>query len=128
MSTHTQGKLTHKRLGVIVGGPFVEFARGSGQKQLAIVCGVDDGSEIEDNARRLVACWNACEGVPTDALEQIEGFGKAALPYHELKAQRDELIAVSKGLLEVYGIDDVRQWMALREKARAAIARAEVKP
>ena len=38
------------------------------------------------NARRLVACWNACDGVPTDALEQIDGLAKAVLPYHQIKA------------------------------------------
>lgn len=31
--------------------------------------------EAEANARRLVACWNACEGMATDALEQISRIG-----------------------------------------------------
>lgn len=30
-----------------------------------------DVEEAEANARRLVACWNACEGMATDELEEI---------------------------------------------------------
>jgi len=60
----------------------------------------DDGRDIflvhehgnaEANARRLVACWNACEGLPT---AWIEG-GAADILEHakSLNAQRDELLA-----------------------------------
>lgn len=31
--------------------------------------------EAEANARRLVACWNACEGMETDELEEIARTG-----------------------------------------------------
>ena len=31
--------------------------------------------EAEANARRLVACWNACEGMATDVLEKITMTG-----------------------------------------------------
>ena len=34
-----------------------------------------DVEEAEANARRLVACWNACEGMETDALQQITRTG-----------------------------------------------------
>ena len=34
-----------------------------------------DVKEAEANARRLVACWNACVGMETDALEQISRTG-----------------------------------------------------
>ena len=31
-----------------------------------------DGEDpSQDNARRLAACWNVCEGVPVEALEEI---------------------------------------------------------
>lgn len=45
------------------------------------------------DARRLVAAWNACDGISTEVLEGIPGVMKATVPYHELKAQRDELLA-----------------------------------
>jgi len=31
--------------------------------------GTQENVEGEANARRLVACWNACEGIPTENLE-----------------------------------------------------------
>jgi hypothetical protein len=40
------------------------------------------------NARRLVACWNACEGIPTEDLESKVVVGFMA----DLKRQRDELV------------------------------------
>lgn len=41
-------------------------------------------------ARRLVACWNACDGIPTEALEAAPRLDGA---WAELAAQRDELLA-----------------------------------
>jgi len=32
--------------------------------------GLGDGVR-DDNARRIVACWNACHGVPTEVLEAL---------------------------------------------------------
>lgn len=54
----------------------------------------------EANARRLVACWNACEGISTKALEVVIGMGAsvgdkiAALEAseRELMGRRDELM------------------------------------
>lgn len=42
----------------------------------------------EANARRIVACVNACEGLPTETLEAA-GLGKGVLDH--LKAERDAL-------------------------------------
>lgn len=33
----------------------------------------------EANARRLAACWNACEGMPTYQVEALHGFGGLGL-------------------------------------------------
>lgn len=52
-----------------------------------------DAQSNEDVARRMTACWNACLGVPTDMLEQIDGLAKATVPYHQIVAQRDALLA-----------------------------------
>ena len=38
-------------------------------------------------ARRLVACWNACDGVPTELLEAYPA------PFSQLRAQRDDMLA-----------------------------------
>lgn len=38
----------------------------------------DDGLHFKpEDARRLVACWNACIGLPTETLEQPDAFWKA---------------------------------------------------
>ena len=74
----------------------------------------------DENARRLVACWNACEGSSTEWLEfqtnpdAIEQFGRRE-PFETryrtalqngVKAveQRDELLKALKGLLAVVNI------------------------
>lgn len=99
---HTQGRLKATRLGAIVGGPIREYVNGSGQDQVAMTTGAEwmDEGEKEANARRLVACWNACEGIPTADLEQyaaLDGVDHetvASLRFiGGLVRQRDELLA-----------------------------------
>jgi hypothetical protein len=53
-----------------------------------------------DNARRLAACWNACEGLSTEALDSGETPNKISRSHQtalaklgEMTAQRDELLA-----------------------------------
>lgn len=47
-----------------------------------------------EDARRLVACWNACEGIRTEALEHRTHLLKAEdTQLAMLQAQRDELLA-----------------------------------
>ena len=61
----------------------------------------------EGNARRLVACWNACEGIPTEDLEHYYGdrggldaaLDQASLRDHTTAVQqRDELLAALRRL------------------------------
>jgi len=37
----------------------------------SLVVDVMDGQMSNDDARRMVACWNACDGIPTDRLEGV---------------------------------------------------------
>lgn len=58
--------------------------------------GVADLIEMpaEANARRIVACVNACAGIPTDMLEAMPSGPASLLPmYARLEQQRDELVA-----------------------------------
>jgi hypothetical protein len=55
----------------------------------------------EANARRLVACWNACEGISTEALEGDDAPRKLREDRDLLLAQRDELLAQLKKVREV---------------------------
>ena len=47
------------------------------------------------DARRIVACWNACEGIPIDALEGNTAFPTLA----ELIAERDRLREINAELI-----------------------------
>lgn len=56
------------------------------------------------NARRLAACWNACDGVTTKALEELGPIARAIADpaqtrIFELEAQRDELLTALKSYL-----------------------------
>lgn len=99
------------------------------------------------NARRLVACWNACEGLSTEKLENIDMLGDTLAgrfeAFHaserELMDVRDELLEALKECIEdseqavceyieKYGETYRPQRLqAMRDtvaKARAAIAKA----
>lgn len=48
------------------------------------------------NAKRLVACWNACEGISTAALLEIDNLNKANVRLFDIIKQRDELLEALK--------------------------------
>lgn len=80
----------------------------------------------EANARRLVACWNACEMVSTEDLEALTRPGDVswAGTIDRLVRERDELLEALKRIVDW---DDVG--LALTQdhvvQARAAIAKVE---
>lgn len=77
----------------------------------------------DENARRLAACWNACDGIDTEHLER-HGLPDFAQKISGLVAQRDEMLEALNGILirvaddEDYGPDHAVT------VARAAIAKA----
>lgn len=93
----------------------------------------------EANARRIVACWNACAGIETYALELMTGDlsihsqltrqrqGKMTPKAVEYRKQRDELLKAVKVVLRdyevVHGVGDLEMQPALFQ-ASAAIAKA----
>lgn len=84
---------------------------------------VDEPSEA--NARRLVACWNACDGLPTESLEKLGTLDRANVEMNvfraHLLAQRDALLA------ELHRMENhpASRIDELPEMARAAIARVK---
>jgi hypothetical protein len=48
--------------------------------------------ELEANARRIVACVNACAGISTENLEENLPVKELALRYNAALKQRDELL------------------------------------
>ena len=93
------------------------------------------------DARRLVACWNACDGIETDLLENIvmtggtlkSRFALRTQEERESKAESDSLRAVNAELLEALktyqraGIGNSTDFMVQNiayERGLAAIASA----
>lgn len=76
------------------------------------------------NAQRLIACWNACEGLSTEQVEQINGLLPAKLAYQIMQRDREALLAALQQILACANvrIDDPRS--AAFDAARAAVANA----
>ena len=81
----------------------------------------------EANARRIAACWNACEGLSIEALED-DAPRKLREDRDLILAQRNELLAALK---EVVSAEEARSWGVFGvdqksplKQARAAIAKA----
>ena len=93
MSKHTQEpwKVQHPH----AGQRGWEIADSSGLNQIS-------QDVTEANARRIVACVNACAGLPTEQLESSP-LGGVLNGVAGLIAQRDELLAALEGVLAVVG-------------------------
>ena len=81
---------------------------------------------MEANARRLVAAWNAFDGVPTDDIEKLDARGLALVGgfIDQLSAQRDELLAALTHI-EGAALDLTVSRHAISMAAYAAIAKVE---
>ena len=122
---HTQGPLVLAQHGAIRGGPMVRYINGSAQEQVAMTTGagwMSKGEHIE-NARRLVACWNACQGLTTDDLEKAGLVSAVGNELMCLEAQRNKLLTALKQLADmditVHGL------AGMQRVANAAIAEFE---
>lgn len=81
------------------------------------------------NAARLVACWNACEGISTEALESeghaVLGWTRTASKLIQATTQRDKLLEALRSCLsqlECHETDAVNGEPQCMQDARAAIA------
>jgi len=80
-------------------------------------------SELEANARRIVACVNACAGMPTWKLER-DGL-PSVREYLDMEAQRDQLRAALESIVDQHKIPSIGASEWLREYVRAALAATE---
>jgi hypothetical protein len=98
------------------------FALADPDCPLASVHETSEGFEGDDpvayaNARRIVACVNVCQGIPTEAVEAMRpGWWQ----------RNAELLAAAEGLLDAIDRDDVTvaEFEGRIRAARATIARA----
>ena len=73
--------------------------------------------EAEANARRIVACVNACEGIPTGVLEK-QGMVPIEQVTHDIERQRDKLLAALTEIAEL----DILKYHHAYAIAKGAIA------
>ena len=78
-------------------------------------------TKAEENSRRLAACWNACEGISTENLEDNKPIIELANDYNAVLKQRDELLAA---LVAVFPYCD-RLSTGIHDAVRDAIARVK---
>lgn len=125
MSTekHTQGRLEvvdSRRISIVLPN---EIGGGFDSHCVALAFNTDGRLDADANARRLVACWNACEGAKT---EDLEALGPQFIePVIKLIDQRDELLVSLERLL---GKSEAEGWAYSaeeREIARSAIAKVK---
>ena len=82
---------------------------------------------MEANARRLVAAWNACEGIPTEVLENLADDGATIAPiYRDLLVQRDQLIDQLKDMTKKFIVDTEGSTAVM--EAREAMTKAGLRP
>jgi hypothetical protein len=106
--SHTKGRLVYDGEGRIDALDYrkpTEYVCDDGTPYMgglvALIYTCGDGTR-DANGLRLVACWNACDGIATEALES----GEARVVRDELARietllrQRDELLASLNGLVE----------------------------
>lgn len=76
------------------------------------------------NSRRIVACVNACRGLPTDELEQKGLVAAVGTQLLDVERQRDELLTALDGVLQwvAYGQPDDLNHL---DRAHAAIRNAK---
>ena len=126
--SHTPGKLSQDTYGT------VKTEKGETLRihGVSLPCGYtpkDDASHHD--TRRLVACWNACEGISTDNLKGNVPVKELAHRYNAALRERDELLAALKDVLSELEVAGSDGWMTGNvhqdeyNAARAAIAKAE---
>ncbi len=95
-ATHTTGLLT------ITKSPQEPAAYLVNDQGMAVarVINTNLGGVHDENARRLVACWNSFDGADTGLIEQVDKLGNCTLPYRLLKVSHAELLSAARDCLE----------------------------
>ena len=100
MSEHTKGLLRVGHSGAVVADHPVREMNGSDAVEYYGGHMVAE-SVTAANARRLVACWNACHGLPTDELEQKGLMCAVGTQLLLLEQHRDTLLEALNDVQDV---------------------------
>jgi hypothetical protein len=101
---------------------YIDVPVGNGILQEVATCMRVEYGDMEANARRIVACVNACAGISTEVLEYNAMHGGVA----GLEQQRDQLRAALQGVVDAHfdGAGEVDLRLSIKD-ARAALAATE---
>ncbi len=100
MSAHTEGRLVVAE--IYPGRPTLIVDCGDKDWKYSLLTSAIAAFKLPADARRLAACWNACEGFETDAIENIlvvgdtfkARFGMLQAEHRETLAELAELRAI----------------------------------
>ncbi|HHQ4739158.1 hypothetical protein ACK37G_15185 [Aeromonas veronii] len=88
--------------------------------------GSEDDETVIPDARRIVACVNACRGLPTDELEQKGLVAAVGTQLLDADQQRDELLAALEEVHRIASNSNMtHNMMVIRDHCADAIAKAK---
>lgn len=116
-TTHTPGRIRFYENGEANSYAMLEVDADDRWLLTLLHNGHDVTERQKANMHRLVACWNACEGIDTELLDP-KMLGDQIAAKMSLIDQRDQLLEAIKELLEFPNIHEAN------EKAKAAIEKA----
>lgn len=126
---HTQGTWRVTGNGTI---RYIDVSVGNGMAQEVATCMRTEYGDMEANARRIVACVNACSGISTENLEQNNPIAEGLRNLNQLlrtaEAQRDALLVALESLVDMDVAYQRGEKVELAvEAARAAIQQVRSK-
>lgn len=91
---------------------YIDAPAGNGIMQEVAACMRVEYGDMDANARRIVACVNACEGLDTYLLENSGDIASAATAQakyiQKIERQRDQLLSALERMLQCYSMADHR--------------------
>lgn len=130
MTTKTQPKHTHLQVLDGYEPPIIGWDRGDGDHHVAEIIAQPDDADTDRFAARLVACWNACEGINPEAVPELlaackafQHYWKVCLSVWEQNNGRVGEATTGGAVVIGYDLDVLSNNAAIM--ADAAIAKAE---
>lgn len=126
-TTHTPGKLCEPSDGSV--GTIVNAETGLQIAQAQQIRSYREDlhqNERRANARRLIACWNSYDGVPTELIEQVPDLGKQMLPTRIYTARANALLTAMQALVDRMPADGTASLLAFHARAEVVAAREAV--
>jgi len=114
MSAHTLGRLTVRANGDANSYALLDY---KGQWRMSLLLNGQQMTEAQqENMRRLAACWNACEGMPTDDIEELAACNGVMVLTVYTDDLREQLVAARALLAEFATVKFGADYVALQQR------------